>query len=119
MLKNADCTLYRYNKVTQGYDRFFIPGVYWRENKAGNVLKSGLQSADSTTVYIYSDRALPENLTKDMLVKGDCCFQFDNTSPQTVSESMKEFCRLHRFVTVTSIDDCFFGSLPHFEISAK
>jgi len=119
MLKNADCTLYRYNKATQGYDRYFIQGVYWSENKAGNVLKSGLQSADSTTVYIYNDYVLPETPTKDMLVKGDCRFVFDNASPQTVSASMKEFSKLYCFVTVTSIDNCFFGSLPHFEISAK
>ncbi len=51
MLKNADCTLYLYNKATQGFTRHIINGVYWRENKAGNVLRSGLQTADSTTIY--------------------------------------------------------------------
>lgn len=52
MLKNADCTLYLYNKATQGFTRHIINGVYWRENKAGNVLRSGLQTADSTTIFI-------------------------------------------------------------------
>ena len=94
MLINADCTLYRYDKATGGYTRHFISEVYWRENKAGNVLKSGLQTADSTTVCLYSDDAIPSSPTKDMLVK-------------------------HSFVTVKSIDNYMFGGLPHIEVSAK
>lgn len=119
MLKNADCTLYLYDKTTQGYERFFIPEVYWQESKAGNVLKSGLKNAHNTTVYIYSPCTVPETPTKDMLVKGLCPFEFDNSSQKTISESMKEFRSLYAFVTVESVDNCFYGSLPHFEISAQ
>lgn len=91
MLKNADCTLYLYNKATQGFTRHIINGVYWRENKAGNVLRSGLQTADSTTIYLYSDDVKPLTVAKDMLVRGICDFDFDNTNQQTISESMKNF----------------------------
>ena len=119
MLKNADCTLYLYSKATQGFTRHFISGVYWRENKAGNVLKSGLQTADSTTVYLYSDEIKPLTVAKDMLVRGLCDFDFDNTSQQTISESMKNFKNTYNAVTVMSIDDYMFGNLPHIEISAK
>lgn len=119
MLKNADCTLYRYDSSTQGYERFFIPDVYWQESKAGNILKSGLNNAYSTTIYIYSQCNLPKTPAKDMLVKGLCPFEFDNASQKTISESMKEFRSLYAFVTVESIDNCFYGSLPHFEISAQ
>ena len=65
MMTNADCTLYLYDKATGGYTRYFISGVYWRENKAGNVLKSGLQTADSTTVYLYSDKVVPDSPTNE------------------------------------------------------
>ena len=119
MLKNADCTLYKYNKLSGGYTRHFISGVYWRENKAGNVLKSGLQTADSTTVYIFDDAVLPETPTKDMLVKGNCLFEFTNTSAATISASMKTFRETNAFVTVMSIDNMMYGGLPHIEISAK
>ena len=119
MMTNADCTLYLYDKATGGYARYFISGVYWRENKAGNVLKSGLQTADSTTVYLYSDKVVPDSPTKDMLVKGKCDFVFDNTSPQTISESKKRFDTEHSHVTVMSIDRYMFGGLPHIEVSAK
>ena len=119
MLKNADCTLYLYNKATQGLSRHIINGVYWRENKAGNVLRSGLQTADSTTIYLYSDDVKPLTVAKDMLIRGVCDFEFDNTNQQTISESMRNFKNTYNAVTVMSIDDYMFGNLPHIEISAK
>lgn len=119
MMVNADCTLYRYNKKTEGYDRLFIPSVYWHEYKGGNTLKSGLQTVHSTTVFIYDSSILPETPTKDLLVKGDCPFIFDNTSEKSISESFSKFRKKYKFATVMSIDDCNFGSLPHYEITAK
>ena len=119
MLINADCTLYAYDKVTGGFIRRFISSVYWRESKAGNVLKSGLTTADSTTVYFYSDDVVPQSVSEDMLVKGKCMFEFDNTSPQSISESMKAFRETYSFVTVMSIDNYMFGGNPHIEVSAK
>ena len=119
MLTNADCTLYRYNAKTQGYDRCFISDVYWHENRGGNVLKSGLQSIHGVTVFIYEGCTLPATPTKDMLVKGECLFEFDNSSQKTISESFTKFKGEHTFVTVMSIDDCSFGNLQHWEITAK
>ena len=69
MMVNADCTLYRYENG--GFVRYVIPKVYWRESKAANVMRSGLASADSTTVYLYDDAVVPTSPSKDMLVKGD------------------------------------------------
>lgn len=120
MLVNSDCTLYLFDKSTGGFTRHFISGVYWDSSKASNVLKSGLQSVDSTTVYLYSDTVKPLTASKDMLVKGYCEFEFDNTSANTISESMKHFREQYPdFVTVSSIDDAMFGGLPHIEISAR
>lgn len=119
MMTNADCTLYLYDKDTGGYSRHFVEGVYWNENKAGNVLKSGLTSADSVAVYLYSDFVVPENPTKDMVVKGRCFFEFDNTNEKTISESMKEFKKETNFYTIMSCDNKMFGGLPHIELSAK
>lgn len=119
MLTNADCTLYRYNKTTGGYERYFIPSVYWHENKGGNTLKSGLQTVHSTTVFIYDGCNLPETPTKDLLIRGNCPFEFDNTSEKTVSESFTEFKKEYNFVTVMSVDNCNHGSLKHWEITAK
>lgn len=117
MMVNADCTLYRYENG--GFVRYVIPKVYWRESKADNVMRSGLASADSTTVYLYDDAVVPTSPSKDMLVKGVCAFAFDNTSAQTVSQSMKAFTAQYSPVTVMSVDNMMFGGLPHIEISAR
>lgn len=117
MLTNADCTLYKFENG--GYRRYEILNVYWNENRSGNVLKSGLQTVDSTSVYLYSDSVLPNANAKDMLVKGICDFEFDNTSQKTISESMNRFRSNYEFITVMSVDRMMFGGLPHIEISGK
>ena len=92
--------------------------VYWCENKSGSIVKSGMQTSDSTRVYFYDDNA-PKTPAKDMLVRGKCEFEFDNQTPQSISESMKIFRAEYDFVTVMSIDDYMFGGLPHMEVSVK
>lgn len=119
MMVNADCTLYLFDKATGGYTRHFVKDVYWNENKAGNVLKSGLVSADSVAVYLYSDFVVPENPTKDMIVKGECYFEFDNTDEKTISDSMKKFKKEYDPHTIMVCDNKMFGGLPHIELSAK
>lgn len=117
-MTNADCTLYIYSADTEGYDRFFIPSVYWHENKSGNVLKSGLQSVHSTTVFFFDGSHLPVNPGKDLIVKGNCPFALRGDQ-KTVSENLARAKRSYRFLTVMSVDDCYYGSLPHYEITAK
>lgn len=140
MIAESSCTVYRYNGT--GYDRFYILACHWQENRASNVIKSGLQTADSVTVYIPADiaviapnnslypadrlfpgmEAIPQNTSKDMLVKGMCDFEFNNTTAQKVSESMKTFRQKYpQFVTVSSIDHKLYGlkALRHIKVSAK
>lgn len=123
MITNTSCTVYRYNSDTQGYDRLYIPCVMWQDSKAANVIKSGLTTVDSTSVYIpmqYADSA-PKTAAKDMLVKGDCSFEWDNSTFQTISQSRKQFDKACSHVTVSSIDvkDYSLSNLNHIKISAK
>ena len=120
-MTNSDCTVYRHNALTQGFDRLYIPRAVWMECRAANVLKSGMQSADSAVIHIaekYADGA-PRTVGKDMLVRGNCPFEFDNSNAQSISDSMREFRTLYRFVTATSIDNYLYGGLPHVEVSAR
>lgn len=123
MKTNTDITLYRYNAVTTGFDRIHIKAAFWQECKAANVLESGMQTADSTVVYIpimFKDDA-PSNCAKDMLVKGDCAFVFDNSNAKSISDSLKQFKAERSFVTVSSIDTKDYGTanLQHIKISAR
>lgn len=133
------CTVYKSNG--NGYYRYFIPRCHWQENKARNVLKSGMQNADSVTIYIPADcmviapsnnyypadeffvnaETVPDKAAQDIIVKGECNFAFDNTSQQSVSESLREFAKNNSYHTVMSIDRKLYGSknLQHIKISAR
>lgn len=143
MLFESKCTLYRDNG-SGGFYRYIISECHWQEDRAANVLKSGLQTADSVSVYIPKRATAsnfvpdgevfpavvlfptadisPKNPSKDMLVKGTVSFEFDNSSPAAVSASMKLFrAQFPQFVTVSSIDRKLYGPerLQHIKISAK
>lgn len=128
MQANESCTLYLKNG--DGFDRFYIPHCHWQESKASNVLKSGMTSADGVTVYIFADdtsEAVKAVLTarktaaQDMIVKGECQFTFDNSTPQRLSESLKQLNAEYDVHTVMSIDKLLYGSkrLQHFKLSAR
>lgn len=119
MLINADCTLYRWNAVNGGYDRFYFEQCYWDENEGAAARKLGLQHQTAVTVYLYDDSNPPQNPTKDMFVKGNCPFTFTNTSPATVSASLKQFTAAYKVRTIMSIDSRMFGGLPHIEVTLK
>ena len=44
MLANSDCTVYLFDKQTEGFVRKYAEKVYWCENKSGSIVKSGMQA---------------------------------------------------------------------------
>lgn len=127
MLTTDSCTLYL--KSGNGFTRYYIPLCHWEERQANNVLISGMANADSVVVYAFKSdmsKALQELLrthkvNQDMLVYGECSYEFDNTTPQSVSACMKEFREEYDFHTVKSLDKLLYGneSLQHFKFSAR
>ena len=128
MLTNENCTLYL--KDGNGFVRHYIPKCHWQESKASNVLKSGLQNADGVTVYIFAKdigvdlkTALlaRKSAAQDIIVRGECSFDFDNSSSQSASENLKALNIQADVHTVMSIDRLLYGSaeLQHFKISAR
>lgn len=139
MLTDTNCTLFKYNGV--GFDRYYIAECHWQECKASNVLKSGNQNADSIIIYIPADTLVltpdentvpscdlfpslnksPQNASKDIVIKGECNFSFDNSTDRTASESLKKLREDYDIHTVMSIDVLLYGStdLQHIKISAR
>ena len=139
MLTDTCLTLYKFKGT--GFDRFVIPQCHWQESKAKTVIKSGMQNEGGIVVYVpakalvlapdgllYPSAQLllnadisPQSACKDIIVKGECNFIFDNSCDRAVSESLKsllERCEIH---TVMSIDRRLYGSpdLQHIKISAR
>lgn len=121
-MPESSCTVYKSNK-SGGFDRYYIPSCHWQENKASNVLKSGTQNADSVTVYIPLDSLfdIQYSAAKDIIVKGNCSFRFDNSSQQSISASLKVLRDMCTCYTIMSIDKKTYGrkQLQHIKISAR
>lgn len=139
MLTESSCTLYKFNGI--GFDRYYIKECHWQECKASNVLKSGNQNADSIVVYIPAnslvltpdktallsrklfsrfDKSL-QSPSKDIIIKGECDFIFDNSTERMASENLKKLHEKYDIHTVMSIDSLLYGSpnLQHIKISAR
>lgn len=138
MLANTDCTLYRFVEpkriklidgyptidgrkvsIKNGYERIYIKNSYWSDSRATSITKGGLITDNSTVIFLYDKAEIPFVSGKDLIIQGNCDFVFDNTTEQTISDCFKEFKRLYKFLTVSSISHCWFGGLPHCEVSAK
>lgn len=122
MITNSDCTLYQFNG--KGYDRIYISAVMWQEHRSASVSKQGLQSADGIVIFIPKENApktASYNPTKDIIIKGNCSFTFDNSSQQTVSESHKRLTANYQCFSVMSIDSKLYGSesLQHIKLTAR
>lgn len=128
MLDNETCTLYI--KDGNGFNAYFVERCHWQESKASNVVKSGLQNADGIIVYIFVEGLDDElksvlesrrNAAQDVIVKGECNFTFDNSTPQTAAQSLKTLNAEYDVHTIMSIDRLLYGSpdLQHFKLSAR
>ena len=110
MICTADCTVYV--ALEKGFERRYIPECHWVENLSSGVEKTGQRRSDTVTVYIPPDykHLSPEKSDRDMIVKGECNFTFDNTDEKSASESMKEFRKKHKFFTVKGIEPKIYGN---------
>ena len=125
MLTNTDCTLYHFNKLTQGYDRYYLSAVMWQESRTEKIGKNGVLVSDDVSIYVPKEIAtFPRcELAKDILVKGNIDFVFDNTSQKNVSDSLREFNRLYPdSVTVLTYEDKRYSvneQLDHIKLIAR
>ena len=125
MLTNTDCTLYHFNKLTQGYDRYYLSAVMWQESRTQKISRQGVVVSDDVNIYVPREIAtFPRcELAKDILVKGNIDFVFDNTSQKNVSDSLREFNRLYPdSVTVLTYEDKRYSvneQLDHIKLIAR
>ena len=122
MITNTSVTIYALSDG--GYKRIFVSEAFWDETERANTVKSGMTVTDSVSLFIPYSVAGELELTrgKDFICKGNVKFEFDNSSEQSQSLSMKEFRALYGAPhTVTSFDKKLFGSedMWHYEISLK
>ncbi len=120
MIYNGSVTVYRIQDGG-GFERTFIPECFASENKGASASQTGFADASAFVAYIPAKYAAlaPRTAAKDIIVKGECTVEFDNTSPKTVSESLRTLRAAADIHTVKSIDDKQYGfSLRHIKVVA-
>lgn len=126
MFTNSDVTLYLCTKEGK-LDRFkrqVVKNVYWEDVDNATFLKTGQRGSCTALVMIpLSSIGKAINLTKgkDLIVKGDIDFEFDNTSQATIAEGISKLKTNHKALTLVSVDEKLYGSKPvqHYELTGK
>lgn len=122
MYTNTDITIYA--DTENGYERKYIYGVFWEGEKASNLLKSGMTVSDAVTLYIPKS-SIPDGFKvregKDLIVKGICPLEFNNTDGETISKSLKNLRKDYRVIAVSVVDEKYYGSetMQHIQLSCK
>ena len=112
-----------YHKVGANYVRKVYHKCFWDEDKAANIKKSGLASVDS--LYVSMPLSIAPNLTisngNDLVIQGEIADEFDNTSQQTQSNSLKTLKEMYQVFTISAHSKKDHGSprMHHWEISGK
>ena len=121
MYTNTDMTLYHWNGT--GYDKQEIRNVFWSHSHISNIGKTGKTDSDSVFISIpeYSAVLLEVTTGKDLVVKGICPLEFDNTDQKAQSESLKLLKAEYEVFTVNAFDPKLYGSkfMRHYELSCK
>lgn len=113
-----------YQAVKQGtetiWKRHEIPAVMWQDRKAENVIASGMQTADSATIYVpkvaYGQRRDYAFALGDYLVKGIVPDEINSTF--RISNLQAKYTHV---IKVTSVDEQDYGAInmQHWQIGGK
>lgn len=119
MKPNADLTIYHkgVNAATrsESWTIAHVFRVFWEENRAANVIKSGLLEADRVTVYVPFSRGDVSAQVGDVIVRG--LVNDVISSSFTISDLREKY---PESATVRSVDRMDRGSLHlrHWQIGA-
>ncbi len=110
-------TLYHFENGK--FTRSIIENCFYYDSKSASLNKTGMISTDTFKVIISTSEDMKINEGQDIVVKGTCDFEFNNTSEQKQSESLKEFRTRYEYYTVSSVAKNLFGGLSNIELSCK
>lgn len=120
MYTNTDMTLYHQGDT--GYSRHLIKGVFWDDTFSENTSKTGQTAAAVAKVYVPLAAAGQLNIRAgDIAIKGDCSVEFDNTSEETVSQTLKALKKSYEVYMISECAPKLYGSqaMQHYELVCK
>ena len=119
MYTNSDMTLYSF--TNNGYVRHYIEKVFWQDSVQKNTSKEGSSGADEVYICIPETDNMVFTVRKDIVVKGKCELEFDNTSDKGISDSLKQLKKLAKVYEIIKDADKRYGSsnMQHYELNCR
>ena len=95
MYTNSDMTLYSF--TNNGYERHYIEKVFWQDSVQKNTSKEGSSGADEVYICIPETDNMVFTVRRDIVVKGRCELEFDNTSDKGSTNNVIDICIMKSF----------------------
>lgn len=115
---SGSCTVYE--KDTFG--KHIFRDVFFTDERGTAVQKDGIRTAGKLNIKIYSASGRDSDYVPkpgDIVVCGECSFEFDGSSQKSASESMTQFRReCPEYGVISSVSHEICGKLPDYSIIA-
>lgn len=112
---NGSCTVYEKDIFT----RHSFSDVYFYDERSKTAAASGIQVTGVVNIHIYFGEEYQPKIG-DIVIFGDCSFEFDTESQKTVSESFREFRKIFPgFATINTVTVKTSGTIPEYDITAR
>lgn len=95
-----------------------IDKCFYHEGRSYTMGKAEIGMHDTFKVIIPTLEDVPFE-AGDIIVKGECDFEFDTASEATLSASLKELKSAHHIYTIQNITRNLFGGNSNIELSCK
>ena len=112
---NGSCTVYEKDTFT----RHFFSDVYFYDGRSKTAVASGIQVTGDVNIHIYFGGKYQPKIG-DIIIFGDCSFEFDTESQKSISECFNEFSKNYpNFATINSVSVKNSCKIPDYDITAR
>lgn len=116
---SGKCTVYEGKTFT----RHKFENVYFYDNRGELTVKDGITQSGALTVQIYADRYRTDDykpIPGDIVVFGECDFEFNTETQESTSQSMAQFRWFHKsYAVVSEVNGVSYGTIPDIVITAS
>ena len=112
---NNSCTIFE--KDT--FRKHFFENVNFCDNRSSKAVSGGNQVTGDMNIHIYLGEQYQPKIN-DIIISGNCEFEFDTESQKSISESFKEFRKNYPdFATINSVSIKNSCKIPDYDITAR
>lgn len=112
---NGSCTIYEKDTFVKHVFR----DVFFYDSRSKSAATGGIQITGNVNIHVYNGSEYQPKIG-DIIVFGNCSFEFDTESQKTVSESFKDFRKsFPDFATINSVSIKTYGTLLDYDITAR